>query len=78
MLGAAPGGSFQRIIAPSHLGRVASVSRLGDLVLTPPPTPLFGLLAGGSSVLAATVCCGMAMSVLCAVFALNPLIRDLR
>jgi len=72
------GGSFQRIIAPSHLGRVASVSRLGDLVLTPATTPLFGLLAGGSSVLVATVCCGMAMSALCAVFALHPLIRDLR
>jgi len=71
-------GSFQRIIAPSHLGRVSSVSQLGDLVLTPVTTPLFGLLAGASSVLLATTCFGMAMSALCAVFALNPRIRDLR
>jgi MFS family permease len=71
-------GSFQRIIAPSYLGRVGSVSNLGDLVLTPATTPVFGLLAGASTVLVATVCCGMAMSVLCAVFAANPQIRRLR
>lgn len=71
-------GSFQRIIAPSHLGRVASVSQLGDLVLTPATTPLFGLLAGASSVVVATASFGMAMSVLCALFAINPQIRQLR
>lgn len=72
------GGSFQRVIAPSHLGRVGSVSNLGDLVLTPATTPIFGLLAGGSSVLIATTTCGLAMSALCAAFALNPRIRQLR
>lgn len=71
-------GSFQRIIAPSHLGRVSSVSNLGDLVLTPATTPIFGLIAGASSVLVATTACGLAMSVLCAVFAVNPAIRRLR
>jgi len=71
-------GSFQRIIAPSHLGRVSSVSNLGDLVLTPATTPIFGLLAGASSVVAAATCFGVAMSVLCAVFAINPSIRRLR
>ncbi|WP_446664908.1 MFS transporter [Flexivirga sp. B27] len=71
-------GSFQRVIAPSHLGRVGSVSNLGDLVLIPASTPIFGLLAGASSVLTATTACGLAMAALCAVFALNPQIRQLR
>ncbi|GGB27586.1 MFS transporter [Flexivirga endophytica] len=71
-------GSFQRIIAPSHLGRVGSVSNLGDLVLTPATTPIFGLLAGASSVLFATTVCGLAMGCLCAAFALNPRIRQLK
>ena len=71
-------GSFQRVIAPSHLGRVSSVSQFGDLVLTPATTPLFGLLAGASSVVLATTCFGMAMSALCTVFAVNPRIRELR
>ncbi|MBB2894269.1 MFS transporter [Flexivirga oryzae] len=71
-------GSFQRVIAPSHLGRVSSVSQFGDLVLTPATTPLFGVLAGASSVVLATTCFGMAMSVLCVVFALNPRISGLR
>lgn len=71
-------GSFQRVIAPSHLGRVGSVSNLGDLVLIPATTPIFGVLAGASSVLAACAACGVAMSVLCAVFAFHPHIRQLR
>ncbi|WP_158607585.1 MFS transporter [Flexivirga caeni] len=71
-------GSFQRIIAPSHLGRVGSISNLGDLVLTPAVTPLFGLLAAASSVLVATAACGVAMSALCATFAANREIRGLR
>ncbi|HWC21636.1 MAG TPA: MFS transporter [Flexivirga sp.] len=71
-------GSFQRIIAASHLGRVSSVSNLGDLVLTPATTPIFGLLVGASSVVVTTTFFGMAMSLLCAVFALNPSIRRLR
>lgn len=71
-------GSFQRIIAPSHLGRVSSVSNLGDLVLTPATTPIFGVLVGASSVMVTTACFGMAMSVLCAAFAINPQIRRLR
>lgn len=72
------GGSFQRIIAPSHLGRVSSVSNLGDLVLTPATTPIFGLLVGASSVVITTTCFGVAMSVLCAVFAVNGRIRQLK
>lgn len=71
-------GSFQRIIAPSHLGRVSSVNNLGDLVLIPAATPLFGLLAGGLSVAVTSASFGVAMSLLCAVFALNPQIRQLR
>jgi len=71
-------GSFQRIVAPSHLGRVSSVSNLGDLLLTPATVFLFGLAAGQSSVLVATLCSGLAMSVLCAMFATNRQIRTLR
>jgi MFS family permease len=71
-------GSFQRIIDPAHLGRVASLSQLGDLALTPAVIPLFGLLAGMTSVFVATMCCGLAMSALCAVFAMNRRIRELR
>lgn len=71
-------GSFQKIIAPSHLGRVSSVSNLGDLVLTPATTPIFGLLVGASSVVITTCCFGVAMGVLCAVFAVNGRIRNLR
>lgn len=70
-------GSFQRIIAPSHLGRVASISNLGDLLLIPATTPVFGILAGASSVVLTASLFGMAMSLLCAVFALNPRIREL-
>lgn len=71
-------GSFQRVIAPSHLGRVASVSRMGDLLLIPVTTPAFAALAAGASITAAAAIFGVCMATLCLVFALRPEIRTLR
>ncbi|WP_168207469.1 MFS transporter [Microlunatus elymi] len=70
-------GVFQREISPDYLGRVSSLTRLGDLAITPMMTPLFGLVAGASSVLAATVACGAAMSLLCLIVATRREIRTL-
>ena len=70
--------TFLLAIAPSHLGRVSSVNNLGDLVLLPLVTPAFAAYAHQTSILAATVTCGTAMGVLCAVFAIRPEIRSLR
>ncbi|TWP37360.1 MFS transporter [Leekyejoonella antrihumi] len=70
--------TFLLAIAPSHLGRVSSVNNLGDLMLLPLVTPAFAACAQLASVLAATVTCGAAMALLCAVFAMRPEIRSLR
>jgi DHA3 family macrolide efflux protein-like MFS transporter len=71
-------GTYQRTIAPSHLGRVSSVSSLGDMALVPLAIPAFGALAAASSVLTAAVVYGAAMSVLCLWFATRPGIARLR
>ena len=65
-------GAFQRTVATSHLGRVASLTSLGDLALVPAAIPLFGALAATSSVLTATTVFGTAMAVLCAWIATRP------
>lgn len=70
-------GVFQREIAPGHLGRVSSLNRLGDLVITPLMTPLFGLVAGAGGVLTATIACGVAMSGLCLLVGTRREIRTL-
>lgn len=71
-------GTFQRVIAPSHLGRVSSVSQLGDLTLAPVMLPAFGALAAATSILTATVVYGAAMSALCAWLATRHAIATLR
>jgi len=71
-------GTYQRTIAPSHLGRVSSVSSLGDMALVPLAIPAFGALAAGTSVLTAAVVYGGAMSALCLWFATRPGIARLR
>ncbi|TWE07275.1 MFS transporter [Rudaeicoccus suwonensis] len=71
-------GCFLRVVAPSHLGRVSSVSQLGDLLLIPVMTPVFGALAGHASVTTATLVFGACMSVLCLTFVLRPEISGLR
>ena len=70
-------GVFQREISPEYLGRVSSLTRLGDLAITPMMTPLFGVVAGASSVLVATLACGAAMSLLCLIVATRREIRTL-
>ena len=71
------GSAFIRVIEPSHLGRVSSVTSLGDLVLMPLSVPAFGLVAGASSVLTASVVFGGCMAVLCLWFATRPALRYL-
>ena len=61
--------AFLRIVDASHLGRVSSVTSLGDMVLTPLSVPALGLLAAHTSVLTATSVCGLSMSALCCWFA---------
>jgi hypothetical protein len=69
--------SFIATIDPGHLGRVSSVSTLGDLLVLPVATPLFGALAGWAGLVAA-VAFGSAMAVLCAVLATRPVLRQIR
>jgi MFS family permease len=69
--------AFIRAIAPSHLGRVSSVTSLGDMTLIPLSVPAFGAVVHGSSVLVATATFGTAMSLLCLRFATLRVIRAL-
>jgi hypothetical protein len=56
---------------------VSSVTSLGDMVLVPLSVPALGALVHATSVLAATLVFGLAMSVLCLWFATRRAIRDL-
>ena len=69
--------AFIRAIEPSHLGRVSSVTSLGDMTLTPLSVPAMGAVVRASSVLVATLIFGLAMSVMCLWFATRRAIRDL-
>jgi DHA3 family macrolide efflux protein-like MFS transporter len=69
--------SFLRVIEPSHIGRVSSVSSLGDMTLMPLSVPALGFLAGTTNVLTATAVCGLSMSLLCLWFATRKGIRHL-
>jgi MFS family permease len=69
--------AFMRAIDPSHLGRVSSVTGLGDMVLMPLSVPALGALVRATSVLTATMAFGLAMSVLCVWFATRGAIRSL-
>lgn len=62
-------GVFQRTVAASHLGRVSSVTSLGDMSLVPLAVPVLGALAAATSVVTATVLFGVAMALLCGWFA---------
>lgn len=70
--------SFQRVIAPSHLGRVSSVNQLGDLLLTPVTLPVFGLVVAHSGLVIGTLVCGAAMAALCLAFATSRTVRAIR
>jgi MFS family permease len=69
--------AFIRAIDASHLGRVSSVSSLGDMTLIPLSVPVFGAVVHAGSVLTATVAFGLAMALLCAWFASRRAIRNL-
>ena len=69
--------AFIRVIEHSHLGRVSSVTSLGDMTLMPLSMPVLGALAGATSVLVATAAFGVSMSVLCLWFATRRTIAEL-
>jgi MFS family permease len=71
------GAAFLRIVDPSHLGRVSSVTSLGDMTLMPLSVPALGVLAAHTSVLTATLVCGLTMSALCLWFASRRPLRTL-
>jgi MFS family permease len=69
--------AFIRAIDPAHLGRVSSVSSLGDMILMPLSVPALGAVVRATDVLTATVVFGLSMSVLCLWFATRRPIRTL-
>lgn len=69
--------AFVRAIDPSHLGRVSSVTSLGDMVLMPLSVPALGAVVHATDVLTATLLCGVSMSVLCLWFATRRPLRTL-
>ena len=69
--------AFIRAIDAAHLGRVSSVTSLGDMTLIPLSVPAMGAVVHASSVLVATLVFGLTMSVLCLWFATRRPIRDL-
>jgi MFS transporter, DHA3 family, macrolide efflux protein len=70
--------AFLRVIEPSHLGRVSSVSSFGDLTLMPLSVPALGAVVRATDVLTATLAFGLSMSTLCLWFATRPAIRLLQ
>ena len=69
--------AFVRAIDASHLGRVSSVTSLGDMTLMPLSVPALGAVVRATDVLTATVIFGLAMSSLCLWFATRRPIRTL-
>jgi MFS family permease len=69
--------AFIRAIDASHLGRVSSVTSLGDMTLMPLSVPAMGAVVRASSVLVATLVFGLTMSLLCLYFATRRAIRGL-
>lgn len=70
--------AFIATVDPGYLGRVSSVTTLGDLLLLPVATPLYGALAGATGLGAAAVCFGTAMAALCLWLASRPELRRIR
>ena len=69
--------AFVRAIDPTHLGRVSSVSSLGDMVLMPLSVPALGAAVHATDVLTATLLFGLSMSALCLWFATRRPLRTL-
>ena len=70
--------AFIATVDPGHLGRISSVTTLGDLLVLPAAIPLFGALAGWAGMATATVTFGVGMAVLCAMLATRPELRQIR
>jgi MFS transporter, DHA3 family, macrolide efflux protein len=70
--------AFVRAVDPSHLGRVSSVTSLGDMSLIPLAVPALGLVVRATDILTATLIFGASMSLLCLWFASQRGIRALR
>ena len=71
-------GVFQRTVAASHLGRVSSVTVLGDRSLTPLALPAFGAVAAGGGLTLACCLFGVAMATLCLSLASRRAVAALR
>jgi MFS transporter, DHA3 family, macrolide efflux protein len=69
--------AFLGAIDASHLGRVSSVTSLGDMTLMPLSVPALGAVVRATGVLTATLVFGLAMSALCLWFASRRAIRHL-
>lgn len=69
--------AFLRAVEPSQIGRVSSVTGLGDMTLVPLSVPALGALAATTSVTTATVVFGAAAAALCLWFATRPAIARL-
>lgn len=69
--------AFLRAIDPSHLGRVSSVTALGDMTLIPLSVPVLGAVVRATDVLTASLVFGLSMSALCLWFATRRPIRTL-
>jgi len=69
--------AFLRAIDPSHLGRVSSVTALGDMILIPLSVPALGAVVRATDVLTASLLFGLSMSALCLWFATRRPIRTL-
>ena len=70
--------AFIATVDPGYLGRVSSVTTLGDLLVLPAAVPLFGALAGWAGTATAALVFGIGMSVLCLALASRPELRRIR
>ena len=70
--------AFIATVDPAFLGRVSSVTTLGDLLVLPAALPLYGALAGWGGSATAAVTFGAGMAVLCGVLAGRPELRRIR
>ena len=67
--------AFVTAVQPNYLGRVASLSTLGDLALTPVTTPAFGALTSHLGIDRSPWLLATAMVTLCTLIATRPTIR---
>lgn len=70
--------AFLKAIDAAYIGRVSSVTNLGDMTLMPLSVPALGAMAAYAGVLPAVAAFGLAMAALCAWFATRPSIAELR